>query len=136
MNIKNHEEDGTLEIKDGLRTVYLILKIVMLLNILMTIAHLYNSGLRQLTTLGFLYILVALGSAGVLFFMITKKSTEEVIPLEKINRLREKSFFGKKTFSLELKNGKARDLTHVKTKSEIAELKSLFIDLGLSSKVY
>ena len=135
MNINYSQKDGILEINDGLRTVYLVLKIAMILNILMAFAHLYNSGLKELNFLGFLYLIVGLLSMGVLFYLIFKKSTAERIPIGSINKLREKAFFGKRTFSLELKNGKIRDLTHIKTESEIAQLKRLFLDLGVSSKV-
>jgi len=132
MIIKYNEDERSIEIKDGLRTPYLVLKIIMIMNILIAIMNLAKSGFNQLEVLGYLYMAVGIASSGVLFFLQFKKSTKEKVPLNEIDRFREKSFFGKSVFSLELKNGKVRDLTSIKSKSDIKELKNLFSEIGLN----
>ena len=64
-----------------------------------------------------------------------KKSTAEKIPIEKIEFLREKSFFGRKSFSIVLKDGKKRDLNEVKTQAAFTELKSLLEKNGIGIEI-
>ncbi|MGB1309512.1 MAG: hypothetical protein ACPG6B_11415, partial [Oceanihabitans sp.] len=66
-----------------------------------------------------------------LYLLIFKKSTIEIIPIEKIERLTEKSILGKKRFSLKLKSGKKRDITELKNQAEIKELKKMFSEIGI-----
>ncbi len=63
---------------------------------------------------------IGLASLLILFYL-TQRSTTEVIPLEEIESLIHKDFFGRKRLSLKLKNGKTR---HLPTKSlkEMAEI--------------
>jgi hypothetical protein len=91
---------------------------------------------KQTTEYSFLeYIWVGLGiiSLVVLFRFLFNMSTSENIPVEQISRLEEKSLFGKKRFALVLQNGKKRRLGNFKTKSELIEVRELFIKIGIAN---
>jgi hypothetical protein len=133
MKVKYNEKEKSIEIKDGLKAPYLILKILMILNIITASGYIYNTYEGKLGLLGNIYIVLGILSFGVLLYIIFKKSTQEKIPLNDITRLREKSIFGRSRFSLELKNGKVRDLTKLKLQSDITELKKLFSDIGITA---
>ena len=132
MVINYNDEDKSIKIKDGMRTTYLVLKIVMIMNILIAIMYLVKLGFNQLGVLGYSYMALGIASGIFLYYLQFKKSTKEIVSLYEIDRFREKSFFGKSIFSLELKNGKVRDLTSMKSKSDIKELKDFFSKIGLN----
>ena len=131
--VKHNSQTNSIEINDGLKTVYLVLKSVMVLNILMAIANLSTKGFDNLDFIGYSYFLVGLLSIGALYFLSFKKATDRTIPIDKISCLREKkSLFGRNFYSLKLKNGKVRDLTQVKSTSDVLELKKLLTENGIS----
>tara|TARA_R110000737_G_scaffold56903_2_gene81844 strand:+ start:860 stop:1093 length:234 start_codon:yes stop_codon:yes gene_type:complete len=68
-----------------------------------------------------------------LTYLLLKKTTLKKIPLNQIKRLKEKQILGKKRFSLELKNGKLRNLTKLNKQSDINELKRMFSDIGIET---
>ena len=130
MKIEYNEPAGTLEIKDDLKTQYFALYFIMVLNILNAVLRLFT--LNQ-TGLGFqqlLWFIVDTVSLISLYLFLFKKSTSEKIKVEEIKRLRQKSAFGRDRYSLELVNGKRRDLMNFKSPNEMAELKKLLADLG------
>jgi len=128
MKIKYNEIENSIEIKDGLKNQYMLLKFIMALNLL-------NAGLNlsdvKETGIGFIeifWMILGILSIFMIYVFITKKSTLENVPIEKIKRLKEKSFFGKKRFSLELIDGKRRNLMELKTQSEIDQLRKVISD--------
>ncbi|MBT8314423.1 MAG: hypothetical protein KJP26_08170 [Maribacter sp.] len=131
MNIKYNEKEQAIEIKDGLKAPYTILKILMIMNILNAILNLYNTREEQLGWMGYVWIVLGVLSFVILLYLIFKKSTQDKIPLNDITGLREKSVFGRKRFSLILKNGKMRDLIKLKSQADITELKNLVSEVGI-----
>ncbi|MFS4454504.1 hypothetical protein [Maribacter sp. 2304DJ31-5] len=133
MKIKLNESENSIEIKDGLKNQYLILKILMILNLANAVIRIFG---KQTTEYGFIeYIWIGLGiiSLVVLFMFLFKMSTAEKIPIGQINRLEEKTVFGKKRFALELKNGKKRNLGNFKTQSDLIKARELFKTIGIAN---
>lgn len=131
MKVTYNEEEKIVEIKDRLKTSYFMLRIILLLNILNASINLYNMNDRELDGIGFIWVFVGILSAGILTYGLLKKTTLEKIPLNQIQRLKEKQFFGKKRFSLELKNGKTRDLIKIDSQADITVLKHMFSEIGI-----
>ena len=103
MNINYNTADGTIEIKDGMRMTYNVLKILMVINIFNASISYYNAPANGKGFLEILWICVGVLSLGVLFFLIFRKSTARVLPVGNIIRLKEKRLFGKRHFAFVLK---------------------------------
>ncbi|WP_179321143.1 hypothetical protein [Winogradskyella helgolandensis] len=131
MKIKYNELDKSLEIKDELRNHYLLIKIVLILNLISSVFQLIDTNKTGIGFVEIIFFIVGISSLIILCIFIFKKDTSEKIPIEKIVRLNEKSIFGKKQFSLKLKNGKKRDLTELKSETEFNELKKMFSEIGI-----
>ena len=131
MKIKYNEEDKSIEIKDKQKTQYYAINFLMIINIFNAVVNVYNMNDKQLDWMGYIWVILGIVSLVILVFFIIKKSTLDKIPLEKIQALREKNIFGKKSFSLQLTNGKLRDLTELKSQSDISELKKMFTEMGI-----
>jgi len=133
MKIELNESENSIEIKDGLKNQYLILKILMVLNLANAVIRIFG---KQTTEYGFIeYIWIGLGiiSLVVLFMFLFKMSTAKKIPIGQINRLEEKTVFGKKRFALELKNGKKRNLGNFKIQSDFIKARELFRTIGIAN---
>jgi hypothetical protein len=133
MKIKFNESENSIEIKDGLKNQYLILKILMILNLANAIIRIFG---KQTTEYGFIeYIWIGLGviSLIALFMFLFKMSTAEKIPVGQISRLEEKTVLGKKRFALELKNGKKRNLGNFKTQSDLIKVRELFKTIRIAN---
>ena len=127
------ESENSIEIKDGLKNQYLILKILMILNLANAIIRIFG---KQTTEYGFIeYIWIGLGiiSLIVLFMFLFKMSTAEKISIGEITGLEEKIVFGKKRFSLKMKNGKKRNLGNFKDQFELAKARELFTKTGIAN---
>ncbi|MBC8769309.1 hypothetical protein H4O18_15030 [Arenibacter sp. BSSL-BM3] len=82
---------------------------------------------------GFIWIIIGLTSTILLINQILNKSAFEKLNFSEISSLTEKRVFGRKKFSLKLKNGKMRDLMQMKNESDILETKKLFKNIGIES---
>ncbi|MBL4745876.1 MAG: hypothetical protein JKY08_05870 [Flavobacteriaceae bacterium] len=131
MKIKFNESENSIEIKDGLKKQYLILKIVMILNIVNASIRIFDKGASEYGFIEYIWIVVGVISLVVLFFFLYKMSTSEKISIGEITRVEEKTIFGKKRFALELKNGKKRNLGSCKDQYELAQTRELFTKLGI-----
>lgn len=131
MKINYNEIDKSIEIKDGLKSHFFIMKMLMILTLLNVILNLYDVNKNELGFIEIIWFILGIISLVSLYFFIIKKSTLEKIPIEKIKRLNEKSIFGRKRFSIELSDGKKRDLTEMKSQAEFNELKKLFSEIGI-----
>lgn len=132
MKIQYNKTEKLLEIKDGLKTQYFVLNLVMIMNVFNAVVNLYLIKDRPLGWFGYLWIILGILSIGVLVYQLLKKAAQSKIPLEDIKSLKEKEMlFGRKRLSLELKNGKSRDLIAVKAPSEMAEVKKLCHNIGI-----
>jgi len=133
VKISYNEPENTIEIKDGLKNQYLILKILMILNLANASIRLFGKNTNEY---GFIeYIWIALGGISliVLFLFVFKMSTAEKIDVGQIKGLNEKIVFGRKRYRLELKNGKNRILGNFRDEFELAHTRELFAKLGIKS---
>ena len=113
MLIKFDPDNDQIKIDDNLKFQYWMLKFVMVLNIFNMLLNVWNSSFPEWGMLTWFWISIGLASLLILFYL-TQRSTTEVIPLEEIESLIHKDFFGRKRLSLKLKNGKTR---HIPTNS-------------------
>ena len=133
MKIKLNESENSIEIKDGQKNQYLILKILMILNLANAVIRIFG---KQTTEYGFIeYFWIGLGiiSLVVLFMFVFKLSTAEKISIVEITELEEKTVFGNNRFSLKLKNGKKRNLGNFKDQFELVKARELFTKIGISN---
>lgn len=129
MKIKYNESENSIEVKDGLKNQYLMIKVLMILNLANSIIQIIG---KQITEYGFIeYMWIGLGilSPIVLYIFLFKMSTAEKISIGEITGLEEKTVFGIKIFSLKLKNGKTRNLGNFKNQFELAQARQLFTKL-------
>jgi Ca2+/Na+ antiporter len=134
MNIKFNAIEKSIEIKDGLKTQYLMIKIILFITLLNSILFtVFVLDKKESEWLRFIWVILGLACLIVLFYLIMKKSTSEKLNLSEINSLNEKQIFGRKRFSLKLKNGKWRDLIEMKNESNIKETKELFQNIGIET---
>ena len=134
MNIKFNETENSIEIKDGLKNQYLILKILMILNLGNAIIRLISLKPYEYGVIEYFWIGIGIISVIVLFFFIYKKSTAEKINIAEIQGFKEKTIFGKNRYELELKNGKNRVLGKFNSENGLAEMHELFTKLGIPKK--
>ncbi|MEZ7495134.1 hypothetical protein QO206_06520 [Leeuwenhoekiella aequorea] len=133
MKIKYNETDKSIEIKDGMKTHYFVMKLLMSLNLLNAILNLYDVNKTGFGFIEIVWLILGIASIIILFLFVYKKSTSEKIPVDKIERIKEKSIFGRRRFSIQLKDGKNRDLNEIKMQSEFNELKKMFSEIGIAN---
>ena len=127
MKIKYIKEDKTLEIKDNLKMYLMLLNLLMIINIVNAVLTFYNNSLAGVKT-GWFIMSLGLVSLLVLFFSFSR-STLEKVHLDEIDYVIEKRVFGRKRFSLKLKNGKIRNL-YLK-KADISEFEKMTDELNI-----
>ncbi|MFT7036985.1 MAG: hypothetical protein ACJA2S_005527 [Cyclobacteriaceae bacterium] len=128
MKIKYNKIENSIEIKDGLKNQYMLLKFVMITNLLNALLNLYDVRDTGIGFIEIIWMILGIVSIVMMFVFIAKRSTLENVPIEKIKRLKEKTFFGRKRFSLELVDGKRRNLMELKTQAEIDQLRKVISD--------
>ncbi|MFV8226130.1 hypothetical protein [Christiangramia aquimixticola] len=133
MKIKYNEAEKIIEIQDKLNGHYFILKFLMILNLTTALYILHDIHKTGLGVIKMIWVFVGTVSLIVLYFLIFKKSTPNKIPIEKIDHLKQRTIFVRKIISLELNNGKSRDLNEIKTKTQIKELKEMFSEIGIAN---
>jgi len=132
MKIKFNENEKTIEIKDGLKQQYFLLKMSLIFTLINSILFpVFVLDEKQLKWMGFIWIILGITSLGAFIYHIRKKTASEKLNLSDINSLTEKQLFGRKRFSLKLTNGKLRDLMEMKKESDIIEMKKLFENIGI-----
>jgi len=132
MKIKFNENENSIEIKDGLKTQHLLIKMSLIFTLINSIlSPVFLMDKKQLKWMGFIWIILGLASIIMLIYQILKKSASEKLNLTEIISLTEKQVFGRKRFSLKLKNGKLRDLIELKNESDIIKTKKLFNNIGI-----
>ncbi|MEC7784310.1 MAG: hypothetical protein VYB38_12920 [Bacteroidota bacterium] len=133
MTINYNQTDKSIEITDGIKTYSVLMKLSMSLTLLNAILNLYDVYKTGLGFIEIAWIILGIASILILFRLFYKKSTLEKIPVDKIERLKEKSVFGRRRFTIQLKNGKNRDLNEIKTQSEFNKLKKMFSAIGIAN---
>ena len=134
MNITFNEKEQAIEIKDGLKFQYFLLKIMLIFIIVNAVLFpVFVLEKIQLEWMGFIWIIVGLASLSILIYTMLKKSTSEKLKLSEITSLTEKEVFGRKKFSFQLKNGRFRDLMELKKETDIREMKTLLENIGIKT---
>lgn len=133
MKIKYNETDKSIEIKDGMKTHYFVMKILMSLNLLNAILNLYDVNKTGFGFIEIVWLILGIASLIILYLFIFKRTTTEKIPITEISGLNEKSILGRSRFSIKLLNGKKRELTELKTQAEFNELKKMFAEIGITN---
>jgi hypothetical protein len=131
MKISYNESDRSIEIRDGLKTHVLLIKVLMFLNLANSLLNLVDLSASNFGFIKLIWIFLGVVSVIVLYKFIFQKSTLEIIPIDQIKGLSERIFLGRKKYFLQLQNGKMRDLLEIKTDVEFKELKKMFIKIGI-----
>lgn len=132
MDINYNQKDKTIDIKDGLKSQYFMIKALMILNLvnaLLNVSYISEDGIGFMQII---WLILGIVSIVVLYFFFFKKSSQEKIEIKTIERLTEKTVFGSKRMSLKLKNGKSRDLAYLKTSEEISKVKKMLTKIGVT----
>jgi hypothetical protein len=132
MQINYNEKNKTIEIKDGLKSQYFMIKALMFLNLINAILNVSYISEDGIGFMQIIWLILGIVSIVVLYFFIFKKSSQEHIQINTIERLTEKTVFGSKRLSLKLINGKSRDLAYLKTTAEISKTKKLLTKIGVN----
>ncbi|MGA9326202.1 MAG: hypothetical protein WCE57_10505 [Salegentibacter sp.] len=134
MRINFNKNENSIEIKDGLKTQYLLIKMSLIFTLVNSVLFpVFVLDKKQLEWMGFIWIILGVASTGILIYQILKKTASEKLNLSEISSLTEKQVFGRRRFSLKLKNGKFRDLMEMKKESDIIKVKNLFKNIGIKT---
>lgn len=125
MNIKVNEIEKTITITDDLKSHYLMLTIICVLNLFSTVIQLLDRSKTDIVGKDIIFIVIESVSIILLYIILLKKTTLNNIPIDAIERLSDKKMFWKKQYGIRLKNGRFRDLKEIKTQKEFDELKEL-----------
>jgi hypothetical protein len=125
MNIKVNEIEKTITITDDLKSHYLMLTIICVLNLFSAVIQLLDRSKTDIVGKDIIFIVIGSGSIILLYIILLKKTTLNNIPIDAIERLSDKKMFWKKQYGIRLKNGRFRDLKEIKTQKEFDELKEL-----------
>lgn len=90
MNVKYNSENKVFEVKDGLRTTYVVLMALCLINILNGVIYFIGNPVPAFEFLHYMWILIALTSLVLLWFFIFRKSTLSKVPYNQIQSVVEK----------------------------------------------
>jgi hypothetical protein len=131
MKIKYNEKEHVIEVNDGTKTHYFLMKTITILNLANSILHLLDLKKNGMGILELFWIMLGIASLVALYFYFYKNSTLEKIPLENIKQLKEKKILGGNSYSIELIGGKNRVLRDLKTPEEYKELQELFSEIGI-----
>ncbi len=131
VKLRINEKEGSIEINDSLETKYYILIFINVLNIINAVLNWFYPIKKNFHFFQVIWVLLGIISCIILIYLFTKKSSSSKIPIELVQNLKERTFLGKKKFSLQLTNGKQRELPNVKNKSEILALRNVLSEIGI-----
>lgn len=132
MKLKFNESDKTIEIKDGIKTQFFLVKTTLLFTVLNSVLFpVFVLNNKQFESFGFIWIILGISSITLLIYQFLKKSTSEKLKLSEISAFTERQILGRNRFSLKLKNGKLRDLGAMRNQSDISETKKFFRNIGV-----
>jgi hypothetical protein len=125
MKFKYNEATASLEIKDGLKSHFLIVRLLLIVTFVNVLLNLSNAqvefGLMKL-----IWLLIGMAAAVGLRHYFMKKTGADTIPFNQIVGIKGREVKGIKKYFLELKNGKIRDLIELQSEAEYKELQTLF----------
>ena len=124
MKFKYNKATASLEIKDGLKSHFLIERLLLIVTFVNAILNLSNAQVA----FGFMkliWLVLGMVSAIGLYLYYFKKTATENIPLDQIIGIEERVSFGRKKYFLTLKNGKTRDLLEVHSASDCKQINTI-----------
>ncbi|CAH0337336.1 hypothetical protein FVB9288_03091 [Flavobacterium sp. CECT 9288] len=124
MKFKYNEATASLEIKDGLKSHFLIVRLLLIVTFVNAILNLSNAQVA----FGFMkliWLVLGMVTAIGLYLYYFKKTATENIPLNQIIGIEERVSFGRKKYFLTLKNGKTRDLLEVHSASDCKQINTI-----------
>nr|WP_314838132.1 hypothetical protein [uncultured Flavobacterium sp.] len=124
MKFKYNEATASLEIKDGLKSHFLIVRLLLIVTFVNAILNLSNAQVA----FGFMkliWLVLGMVTAIGLYLYYFKKTATENIPLNQILGIEERVSFGRKKYFLTLKNGKTRDLLEVHSASDCKQINTI-----------
>ena len=131
MDIYYNANENTIEINDDIKMIYLLYKIMMTLNIVSASLRLYNIDKSELSLEIIIWLIIGAFSVVIGLFLFLKRSTLQKIPIDTIKGLSKSNILGRSKYSIELKNGKKRELPNVKTKGQFKEVQKMFDNIGV-----
>ncbi len=134
MKIEINESERFIKIKDLAKFNYYMLMGILVLVVTNAILNLRNTDENNFDWFAITYLIMGAICFLLLLYNTFKKTAANKINFNKIESLKEKTVFGRKRFSLKLKNGKLRDLYELKSEVEINALKETFNKVGISTK--
>jgi hypothetical protein len=126
MQIEYHKQQETFTIKDGLRSQYLMIKIMMVFLLVNSIVIVVTASRTGFETLDYLWVLFGFIALYSLYNLIFKKTAIGKIAVKDIAHLKVQNLRNKSHFSLVLKNGKVRNLAVFSDDKEEQRLIQLF----------
>lgn len=135
MKIKYNKPEQLIELNDGLKTHNTLINFLMVLNIFNASVNLYTMSKHHFEWMAYIWIVLGVSSLIILIYQLRYKTGLEKIKIDQVEALNEKNFFGKKRFSLKLKNGKSRNLATLNKITEIEALKKMCAEMGITRKI-
>ena len=134
MKITYNETEKSIEIKDGLKAQFLLLKISLAFVLINSVLFpVFVLDKKQFEWMGFIWIILGLFIIVLIAYQLLKKTASEKLKLSDISMLNETQFFGRKMLRLKLNNGKTRDLIGIKSQKDISEVKAFFTTIGVQT---
>ena len=124
MKFKYNEATASLEIKDSLKSHFLIVRLLLIVTFVNVILNLSNSQV-EFGIMKLIWLLIGMAAAVGLRQYFIKKTGNNTILLEQIVSVQDKSTSVRKKYALVLKNGRRRDLIELQTEAEYKELQAL-----------
>ena len=94
MKIKFNENEKTIEIKDGLKQQYFLMKMALIFTLINSVLFpLFVLNEKQLKWMGFIWIILGITSTGILIYHRLKKTASDKLDLSDISMLTEKQYF-------------------------------------------
>lgn len=134
MQIDYNEKSKKLYIKDDLKTQYLLIKITMFVLLSNAIIILLTASFSNFGTLDYLWIILGSVATYLLYILIVKRSTANELLVSEIEYLRIKTMQNRSQFSLQLKNGKQRNLAIFSNSKDEKQLLELCNKAGIKKQ--
>ena len=131
MDVYYNGNDNTIEINDDIKSIYLFYKILIILNSVSASLRLYNIDKSELSLEMIIWLIIGTFSVIIGLYLFLKRSTQQKIAIDTINGLSKSNILGKSKYSIDLKNGKKRELPNVKTQGQFKEVQKMFGNIGV-----
>jgi hypothetical protein len=125
MQISYNENDKSLIIKDDIKTYYLGVKVLLALNLINGSLRIGSALLTEWSFESFFWLGISIITAVLLYVILFKRTTDEIIPIQDIERLTVMNLWVTKRYALQLRDGKKRTLPNLKSDADISFVNSV-----------